>query len=214
MRLYKYISPILLMILVLSITINTSSFSDYDLGRHSVNIEALNNTGSLKRDIDTKISIANGPLKEVNSTAYEVVKTAYREIGNVGGQKYWSWFGFSSYQSWCACFVSWCADQVGLIEKGIIPKFSSVSYGSSWFMANNQWIWGNEVPATGMIIFFDFTNLDLAEVRDGRADHVGIVEKVEDGYVYVIEGNYNNVCAENRYEIGHYNILGYGVPQY
>ena len=214
MRLYKYISPILLFLLITSITINTSSFSTTDFGRNNFSIQSINNTGTLKRELDKKFYTANGPLKEVNTDGYNLVKTGYGELGNVGGEKYWSWYGFTSHQPWCACFVSWCADQNGLIEKGVIPSFAGVSYGASWFMGRNEWIWGNQVPSPGMIIFFDFTNMNLDNIRDGVADHVGIVEKVENGYVYAIEGNYNNACVENTYAIGHYNILGYGVPNY
>lgn len=214
MRLYKYISPVLLMVLIFSVTINTSDFSSYDLGRNYVRVDSINNTGTLKKQIDDKIRIKNGPLRQANATANKMVQTAYKEIGNVGGEKYWSWYGFGSHQPWCGCFVSWCAEQNGLIENDIIPKFSGVSYGASWFMARDQWAWGDEIPAPGMIVFFDFTNMDLENVRDGITDHVGIVEKVEDGYVYCIEGNYKNNVEETMYEIGHYSILGYGMPNY
>lgn len=47
--------------------------------------------------------------------------------------------------------------------------------------------------------------------QDGEADHVGIVQKVEDGIIYTVEGNSGNLCRVNRYPIGHYEILGYGV---
>ncbi len=50
--------------------------------------------------------------------------------------------------------------------------------------------------------------------QDGLADHVGIVEKVENGMVYTVEGNSGDSCRENRYAIGHYEIYGYGTPAY
>ena len=54
----------------------------------------------------------------------DIVAVALSQVGNVGGQPYWSWYGFSSRVEWCACFVSWCADQCGYIESGAIPKHS------------------------------------------------------------------------------------------
>ena len=41
----------------------------------------------------------------------EIVLVAKAQVGNVGGEIYWSWYGFSERVEWCACFVSWCADQ-------------------------------------------------------------------------------------------------------
>lgn len=50
--------------------------------------------------------------------------------------------------------------------------------------------------------------------QDGESDHVGIVEKVENGTVYTVEGNSGDSCRENHYAVGYYEIMGYGVPQY
>ena len=62
-----------------------------------------------------------------------------------------------------------------------------------------------------MIIFFDWNNNGSSGPQDGLADHTGIVEKVENGKVYTVEGNTGDSCAERQYAIGHYEILGYGV---
>src|SRR5699024_7686551 len=50
-----------------------------------------------------------------------VVDLAKGQVGNVGGQPYWSWYGFTSRVEWCACFVSWCYGQMGLSE----PRFAA-----------------------------------------------------------------------------------------
>lgn len=60
-------------------------------------------------------------------------------------------------------------------------------------------------------IFFDWDNKGGSGPQDGETDHVGIVQKVEDGIIYTVEGNSGNLCRVNRYPIGHYEILGYGV---
>ena len=40
----------------------------------------------------------------------DLVRVALSQVGNVGGQPYWSWYGFAARKPWCACFVSWCAN--------------------------------------------------------------------------------------------------------
>ena len=50
--------------------------------------------------------------------------------------------------------------------------------------------------------------------QDGESDHVGIVQKVENGVVYTIEGNSGDSCRVNQYPVGYYEILGYGVVAY
>lgn len=143
-----------------------------------------------------------------------IVEVAASQLGNVGGEPYWSWYGFESRVSWCACFVSWCADQCGYIDAGIIPKFSGCVTGVNWFRGQNRWLEGSVEPNPGMIIFFDWDNKGGSGPQDGLADHVGIVQSVENGIVYTIEGNSGDSCRQNQYPVGHYEILGYGVIAY
>ena len=65
-----------------------------------------------------------------------------------------------------------------------------------------------------MIIFFDWENKGSSGPQDGESDHTGIVERVEDGIVYTVEGNSGDSCRENHYAVGYYEILGYGIPAY
>ena len=144
-------------------------------------------------------------------TSTLIVEVARSQIGNVGGEPYWSWYGFTERVEWCACFVSWCANKCGYIRSGIIPKFSGCINGVEWFKDRGQWIGNSFEPSPGMIIFFDW---DDEDGQDGNADHVGIVEKVENGRVYTIEGNTSDSCRQRSYPVGYYQILGYGVPNY
>ena len=137
----------------------------------------------------------------------KITQVAAQQIGNVGGKKYWSWYGFNTHVEWCACFVSWCADQCGYLESGIIPKFASVTEGARWFKDKNQWQRSGYHPAPGDIIFFDWK-------ADGTCDHVGIVEKSDDETVYTIEGNSLNMCRRKSYPVNSMMIYGYGVPKY
>ena len=133
----------------------------------------------------------------------QIVSVAMGQIGNSGGQKFWSWYGFDSRVEWCACFVSWCADQSGLIESGNVPKFSLCSEGVTWFQGKNKWQSGGTIPSAGMIIFFDWDH-------DGTSDHVGIVEKCEGGRVYTIEGNSSDQVRQRNYTVDYGAIMGYG----
>ena len=136
-----------------------------------------------------------------------IVEVALTQLGNEGGQPYWSWYGFDGRVEWCACFVSWCADQCGYIESGIIQKFAGCVDGSNWFKGNGQWQDRNYEPQAGDIIFFDWEG-------DGETDHVGIVEKCENGVVYTVEGNSGDACRQKQYTVGSSSIYGYGVPAY
>ena len=132
----------------------------------------------------------------------ELVELAKRQVGNVGGQPYWSWYGFNSRVEWCACFVSWCYGQMGLSE----PRFAACqSQGIPWFQSHGQWgarDYDNLAP--GDAIFFDW---DL----DGRADHVGIVIGTDGSRVYTVEGNSGDACKIRSYDVNYECIKGYGL---
>lgn len=213
MRLYKEISPILLLILIVGIIINSDGLIVPDFGGNE-HIEAIRcDNDLLAIKIEDNLSTAD-VLKELDGDNYKLIDVARKEVGNVGGKKYWSWFGFDYCQGWCCCFVSWCADQCGLIENGVMPKFSSVASGEYLFKSRDRWLDWREEPGVGMVIFFDFINDDSEFIMDGKPDHVGLVKKVEDGIIYCIEGNYNNMVAETSYSVGCINIYGYGMPRY
>ena len=132
----------------------------------------------------------------------ELVELAKRQVGNVGGQPYWSWYGFNSRVEWCACFVSWCYGQMGLSE----PRFAACqSQGIPWFQSHGQWggrDYANIAP--GDAIFFDW---DL----DGSADHVGLVVGTDGSRVYTVEGNSGDACKIKSYSLSYECIKGYGL---
>ena len=104
----------------------------------------------------------------------EIVTVALSQVGNTGGAPYWSWYGFDSRVEWCACFVSWCANECGYIDAGVIPKFAAcASQGVPWFKERGLWQDNSYEPRPGDIIFFDWDDGG----QDGSSDHVGIVEK-------------------------------------
>ena len=149
-------------------------------------------------------SMWNQVLYGIGSGDNEIVMVALSQVGNVGGETYWSWYGFSSRVEWCACFVSWCANECGYLERGVVPKFSGCVNGVQWFKERGQWQARGYEPASGQIIFFDWN-------QDGAPDHVGIVEKCEDGIIYTVEGNSGDACRQQRYDVGNAVIYGYGL---
>ena len=136
-----------------------------------------------------------------------IVAVAQSQIGNVGGEPYWRWWGLSHRVEWCAIFVSWCADQCGYLDAGVLPKTAGVRPYVDWFKERGQWQGRDFEPTPGDIVFFDWES-------DGLADHVGIVEKVENGLVYTVEGNTGDRCAERRYTLGSAPVYGFGLPLY
>ena len=131
-----------------------------------------------------------------------VVDLAKRQVGNVGGRPFWSWYGFNSRVEWCACFVSWCYNQAGKSE----PRFAACqSQGIPWFQSHGQWgdrSYTNIAP--GDAIFFDW---DL----DGSADHVGLVIGTDGQRVYTVEGNSGDACKIKSYSLDYGCIKGYGL---
>ncbi len=132
-----------------------------------------------------------------------IAEVAESQIGEKG-KVYWSWYGFDEPVDWCACFVSWCADQCGYIEAGKAPKFSNCQDGVNWFISSKNWRQQNITPEPGMIIFFDWD-------RNNKVDHVGIVNQCKNGTIYTIEGNSGDNCRERSYAVGDNVIYGYGV---
>ena len=154
---------------------------------------------------DTSDSESLAGVEFVNGTRpgnQAVVDIAKSQVGNVGGQLYWSWYGFTSRVEWCACFVSWCYGQMGLSE----PRFAACqSQGIPWFQSHGQWggrDYANIAP--GDAIFFDW---DL----DGSADHVGIVVGTDGSRVYTVEGNSGDACKIKSYSLTYECIKGYGL---
>ena len=144
----------------------------------------------------------------------EIVAVALSQVGNVGGQPYWSWYGFNSRVEWCACFVSWCANECGYIDAGVIPKFAGCTGGANWFKNRGLWQENGYEPRPGDLIFFDWDNKGSSGPQDDIPDHVGIVERVENGVVYTVEGNSGDSCRQNSYSVGHYEVWGYATPIY
>lgn len=131
-----------------------------------------------------------------------IIDLALSQIGQVGGQPYWSWYGFSSRVEWCACFVSWCMNQVGHSE---VRYASCQNGGVPYFQGAGRWANGGYTDlVAGDVIFFDWDG-------DGKANHTGLVIGTDGSYVYTVEGNSGDTCKTKKYAINSSVILGYGL---
>lgn len=142
-----------------------------------------------------------------STTREAIVKAAAREVGNVGGEKFWRWYGFNSHVHWCACFTSYIAAECGCIKSGVCPKSAVVSGWIDFYKKQHRWAGRNYIPHSGDFIIFDWEG-------DGEADHIGIVEACDGKTVTTIEGNSRDVCRRKSYARGSGLIYGYGCPNY
>lgn len=149
-------------------------------------------------------NLYKGTNGSIGNGGSDIVTVALSQAGNIGGEPYWSWYGFSGRVEWCACFVSWCADKSGLISAKKVPKYAYCPSGIQWFKEQGQWQENGTTPKSGYIIFFDWNS-------DGISDHTGIVNNVQSGYVNTIEGNSDDAWAQRSYPIHSNVIVGYGT---
>ena len=182
-------------------TLDTEQLEMYHAYRDtSGNMPLLFGGGSF----DTSPSTDLSGVEFVNGTRpgnEAIIELAKAQVGNVGGQPYWSWYGFNSRVEWCACFVSWCIKQAGYSE----PRFAAcASQGVPWFKEHGQWAAGNYTDvAPGDVIFFDWDG--------GGADHVGLVIGTDGTNVYTVEGNSGDACKIKSYPLTSQYIHGYGL---
>ena len=162
--------------------------------------------------LDTYITDAPAYVQQYSSLittnrvgAPDLMELAKEQVGNIGGRKYWEWYGSAVHFEWCGAFVSWCYAQAG--KDG--PFFTGCYWGAEWFKERDQWgDWDYPDIAPGDCIFFDW-NLD------GDADHVGLVIGTDGEYVYTVEGNRDDICISRGYHRASYKwILGYGLMEW
>ena len=148
----------------------------------------------------------------------KIVETALSQVGKTG-YTYWNWYnGQEGFMEYCAAFVSWVGDQHGQIENGNIPKFAWVKVGVDFYKDKGRFKYNKEyTPKPGDIVFFNWNS------ANDLIDHVGFVEKFEDGYVYTIEGNVGGSTPSKavarkvvtrKYKKDSLHLYGYGIPEY
>lgn len=147
---------------------------------------------------------SRGEILPENTSPYKYFSEWY--IGNYADHP-----GWNQYTPWCACFLSWAADQKKASIDGAPPKFADVDKGMASFKESSKWRNPNDannMPIPGDYVFFDWDG-------DRDPDHVGAVLCVEGNFLYTIEGNSGGRVAVNRYPLSNPSadprIMGYGV---
>lgn len=175
---------------------------------------------------DAQEKLENPTLPTLPSTAekdarFAFLKTLagqYDSRGEIiGGKGYFSeWYignyadnpGWNQYTPWCACFLSWAADQMKNSIDGDPPRFANVDTGMEGFQKSGKWRDSSATPIPGDYVFFDWDG-------DSDPDHVGAVLCVDGTKLYTIEGNSGGKVAVNCYPLSNPSvdprIMGYGV---
>ena len=139
---------------------------------------------------------SRGEILPENTSPYKYFSEWY--IGNYADNP-----GWNQYTPWCACFLSWAADQKKASIDGDPPRFAKVDDGMKLFR-DDQWRDSGATPIPGDYVFFDWD-------RDRDPDHVGAVLCVDGNQLYTIEGNSGGKVAVNCYPKNDPRIMGYGV---
>ncbi len=114
--------------------------------------------------------------------------------------------------AWCATFVSACAIKTGMTD--IIPTECGCGEMVKLFQKLGAWDENDaRIPNVGDVIFYDWQDSGKGD-NIGNPDHVGIVEKVSDSTITVIEGNKNDAVGRRVLKVNGQYIRGYGVPKY
>ena len=144
---------------------------------------------------------------------------ARSQVGTIGGDKYRKWYNKnvgnigSTKWAWCAAGISYCANQTSVSKSVIVPTASAPAMLHNFQNAKCFKARGSYTPKGGDIIIFKY-----AYNKTSDASHVGIVEKVEKGYVHTIEFNSgalsDGAVARWKYSLSSSIIVGYGVPKF
>lgn len=164
-------------------------------------------------DVDNIVEQVVKEFNEMKSKNWKESLEKYKKddgtIGYRGDnvQKYGEWYK-NNGEPWCAMFVSYCANEVGLMNK-VIPKYQGVVDGKTEYINAGRYY--KKVvssvyyqPKVGDTIFF----YNPAE----NQNHTGIVVAFdkENNKVYTIEGNSSNTVSLNELDINNDKIAGYG----
>ena len=121
-------------------------------------------------------------------------------------------YAVKNTDDWCDIFVTVVFQREGLSH--LVGRECGVERHIQIFKKLGIWNEdGTTTPQSGDIITFNWDK--DTQQNDGWADHIGIVERVENGWIHTIEGNSSNgVVRRNTYRVGHGNIRGFARPHY
>lgn len=128
-----------------------------------------------------------------------------RETGD-NNTKYGEWYGMNG-EPWCAIFVSWCANEAGILttassaECPSVPKKSYTPDIKNWYSKSRRLLdpktdpSSNNYPKIGDVVLIDSGG-------GSSINHCGIVASVSGSTFKVIEGN----CGDKVQKITYKNL--------
>ena len=194
-------------------------------GEYNVHLYYLNNRNQLQGAGGEKTTVSIKHPQSPSSQRDRVLAAAVAMVGVKGGSAehhrlvndYNSvrplpvGYAVKNSDDWCDIFTTVIFQREGLSD--LIGRECGVERHIHIFQRLGIWNEdGNSTPKAGDIITFNWDK--DTQQNDGWADHIGIVEKVENGIIHTIEGNSNNEVKRNTYRIGHGNIRGFASPRY
>ena len=194
-------------------------------GEYNVHLYYLNNRNQLQGAGGEKTTVSIKHPQSPSSQRDRVLAAAAAMVGVKGGSAehhrlvndYNSvrplpvGYAVKNSDDWCDIFTTVIFQREGLSD--LIGRECGVERHIHIFKRLGIWNEdGNSTPKAGDIITFNWDK--DTQQNDGWADHIGIVEKVENGIIHTIEGNSNDEVKRNTYRIGHGNIRGFASPRY
>ncbi|GAA2875106.1 hypothetical protein GCM10010517_35920 [Streptosporangium fragile] len=144
----------------------------------------------------------------------DLLSTIRTELGYREGpgqrSKFGEWYAATKVRDpqyetapWCDMFLAWAAEKAGAEE--YVGQFAWTPSHARWFETHDAW---SRTPEPGALVFFDWSGgKDI-----GGIDHVGVVERVEDGTIHTIEGNVDRVWLKRK-KRDESKVVGYGLPR-
>lgn len=160
---------------------------------------------------DDEDAEGSGSAQRLVQVAKDQLKSSNPDRFNDTNNKYQRYMGIVG-QHWCAAFVSWCANEAG-IARSIIPHSAAVDNFYSYYAVQKHGkfhsLSSGYTPKPGDLIIW----------KDGQNpkgwSHIGIVEKVQGGKLYTIEGNSGDKVSRNIWNsVAATGCTGFATPAY
>ena len=153
---------------------------------------------------DKIVEIAEKEIGYIEKNSDKDLDDKTLNAGTKDYTKYGKWFG-SNPGPWCCKFICWVYYKAGCLK--LIKKTAGCGTELSFFKNNKEFQPRGYKPEKADIIFINWDSKN-------SPDHVGIVKKVDNKYIYTIEGNRSNKVAEAKYLLTDTRIIGYGTPNF
>ena len=200
------LAPIMQMVAEMLSKSTSSNNKEADLGNAfgTLQSEAENQQRNILQSLDT-----DPRVRRMVEIALSQVGTREKNADGTYGKgnftEYGAWYGMDG-QPWCAMFVSWSADQAGLLNSAV-PKHASTSRGVAMYKEKGLYApqKSGYVPREGDAIYFSTPST-------GKMQHVGLVVAYDHANkkVYTVEGNTGNAVRIRHYDADNPRIDGYG----